>query len=172
VARRLGATTWKTKDEAAQAHVASRSVVLAKPLSYMNVSGVPLAKIARWWKTPPAGLLIVVDDLDLPFGRMRMRESGSSGGHNGLKSIMEHFGTDFPRLRVGIGRSRDEAIDHVLSAFTLEEERALTDIVDAAAAGALCWLERGPIDAMNLVNGWRLPGEGRNVAGTTDNSAQ
>jgi PTH1 family peptidyl-tRNA hydrolase len=135
--------------------VAARSVVLAKPLSFMNDSGRPLGKIARWWKAQPADLLVVVDDLDLPFGKLRMREDGSSGGHNGLKSIIEYFGTGFPRLRVGIGRSSHEAIDHVLSAFSPEEERMLAGIIDVAADGVERWLARGPVDAMNLVNAWR-----------------
>jgi PTH1 family peptidyl-tRNA hydrolase len=131
---------------------------LVKPLSFMNDSGRPLGKIARWWKTPPADLLVVVDDLDLPFAKLRMRETGSSGGHNGLKSIIEYFGTEFPRLRVGIGRSGFEAIDHVLSTFSAEEERELPAIIDVAADGIQRWLERGPVDAMNLVNAWRPEG--------------
>jgi PTH1 family peptidyl-tRNA hydrolase len=143
--------------------------VLVKPLSFMNDSGRPLGKIARWWKTPPEQLLVVVDDLDLPFGRLRMRESGSSGGHNGLKSIIEYFGTGYPRLRVGIGRSGFEAIDHVLSTFSSEEERELKAILDVAADGVLRWLERGAVDAMNVVNGWRPEGR-RNAPQDADNT--
>lgn len=159
MARRLGVTKWKTKDGAAQAHVAASSVVLVKPQSYMNASGIPLARIARWWKTPASDLLVVVDDLDLPLGRLRMRASGGSGGHNGLKSIIEHFGAEFPRLRAGIGRSGDEAIDHVLSPFTNDEESMLESVVCIAADGILLWLERGAVEAMNLVNASRAPGE-------------
>ncbi len=127
----------------------------------MNDSGFPLYRIARWWKTPPQDLLVVVDDLDLPFEKLRMRESGGSGGHNGLKSVIEHFGEGFPRLRIGIGRSNEDAIDHVLSSFTPEEERALGPIVNVAADGVQRWLETGAVDAMNLVNAWRpeTPGE-------------
>jgi PTH1 family peptidyl-tRNA hydrolase len=162
VGRRFGTDAWRKKDNAAQLHVAARAVVLVKPLSYMNDSGIPLSKIARWWKTPPESVLVVVDELDLPFGRLRMRESGGSAGHNGLKSIIEHFGQTFPRLRVGIGRGGDrDAIDRVLSTFDAQEERALDAIVGAAADGVIAWLESGPSDAMNLVNGWRsAQGEG------------
>jgi PTH1 family peptidyl-tRNA hydrolase len=159
VARRLAVTTWKNKDGAAQAHVAARAVVLVKPQSYMNDSGIPLARISHWWKTPAGDLLVVVDDLDLPLGRLRMRASGGSGGHNGLKSIIEHFGTEFSRLRAGIGRSSDEAIDHVLSPFTRDEESVLDAVVGIAADGVLLWLERGAVDAMNFINAWRPPGE-------------
>ena len=121
----------------------------------MNDSGYPLFKIARWWKTPPEDLLVVVDDLDLPFGRLRMRASGGSGGHNGLRSIIEHFGEGFPRLRIGIGRSEEDPIDHVLSTFTPDEERVLEPILDLAAQGVLRWLDSGVVDAMNAVNSWR-----------------
>jgi PTH1 family peptidyl-tRNA hydrolase len=157
VARRLGVEHWKKKDETQQAHVASRSVVLVKPLSYMNESGRPIAKIAGWWKTPPADVLVVNDDLDLPFGRLRMRANGGSGGHNGLKSIIEYLGEDFPRLRLGIGRGRSDTIDYVLSNFSAEEEQTLPTLIGVAADGVLRWLERGPLDAIQYVNGWRLP---------------
>ena len=116
----------------------------------------PLARIAAWWKVAPAELLVVSDDLDLPFGRLRMRRSGGSGGHNGLKSVIEHFGEGFPRLRVGIGRgAADDAIDHVLLTFDALEEQRLGEIVEAAARGVLCWLDEGGDAAMNLVNGWQ-----------------
>jgi len=157
VARRLGSPHWKKKDAAAQAHVAGSSLVLVKPQSYMNESGWPLSRIAGWWKTPARDMLVVVDDLDLPFGRLRMRESGGSGGHNGLKSIIENFGDGFPRLRIGIGRGADDAIDHVLSVFSREEEAALTAILSAAADGIERWLAAGPVEAMNTLNVWRLP---------------
>jgi peptidyl-tRNA hydrolase, PTH1 family len=155
VARRLGVDHWKKRDEALQAHVARNGVVLVKPLSYMNDSGRPVAKIASWWKTPPAEVLIVSDDLDLPFGRLRMRAGGGSGGHNGLKSIIEYLGDGFPRLRVGVGRDRTDAIDYVLSPFGADEERELPQLIDTAASGVVRWLERGPTDAIQFVNAWR-----------------
>jgi len=155
VARRLAAGAWKTKDAAAQTHVAAARVVLVKPQSYMNESGGPLQRIAAWWKTPPEHMLVISDDLDLPFGRLRMRLNGGSGGHNGLKSIIARFGQDFPRLRIGIGRGRADTIDYVLSNFTPEEERALNTIVAAAADGVERWLSGDAAAAIQLVNGWR-----------------
>jgi PTH1 family peptidyl-tRNA hydrolase len=155
VARRLGATQWKKKDEALQAHVAARAVVLVKPQSFMNESGGPLGRAASWWKAPPEDVLVVSDDLDLPFGRLRMRASGSSGGHNGLKSIIARFGEGFPRLRIGIGRGRNDTIDYVLSNFNGDEERELGTLIDVASEGVLRWLERGPTDAIQFVNAWR-----------------
>ena len=156
VARHFGVTKWRKKDAAEQAHLAAQSLVLVKPQSYMNESGRPIGKIAGWWKTPPAEVLVVVDDLDLPFGRLRMRAASGSGGHNGLKSIIEYLGEDFSRLRIGIGRGgEDDAIDRVLSTFTADEERRLEPILDVATEGVLLWLDRGAVDAMNYVNAWR-----------------
>ena len=157
VARRFGVERWKKKDEALQAHVAARNVVLVKPQSFMNDSGRPVAKIAGWWKASAADVLVTSDDLDLPFGRLRMRANGGSGGHNGLKSIIEVAGEGFPRLRIGIGRGRNDTIDYVLSNFSPDEERALEKIVEVAADGIVRFLERGPVDAINYVNAWRSP---------------
>ena len=156
IARRLGVERWRKKDGAEQAHVASASVVLVKPQSYMNESGGPIARVAAWWKGRPEDVLVVVDDLDLPFERLRMRANGGSGGHNGLKSVIEHLGEDFPRLRIGIGRNaEDDAIDRVLSHFSADEERRLVAVIEAAADGVMRWLESGVVDAMNYVNAWR-----------------
>jgi PTH1 family peptidyl-tRNA hydrolase len=154
VARRLGAPAWKTKDGAAQAPVAARSAVLVKPQTFMNDSGTPLQRAAAWWKVEAPDVLVVTDDLDLPFGRLRMRALGGSGGHNGLKSVILHFGEDFPRLRAGIGRGGPDAIDHVLSTFDAAERERLPEVIDAAAGGVLLWLDSGIIEAMNAVNGW------------------
>jgi peptidyl-tRNA hydrolase, PTH1 family len=152
VARRLGVEHWRKKDFARQAHVAAKRVVLVEPLTYMNNSGFPVRKIAAWWKTPRPEIFVVNDDLDLPFGRLRLRAGGSSGGHNGLKSIIDELGgDDFPRLRIGIGRS-GEAIDHVLSRFGPAEEAEFDRVVDVAAGGVLLWLEQGITAAMNAVN--------------------
>ncbi len=167
VARRLGVAHWKNKDGMQQAHIAARSVVLAKPLSFMNESGIPLGKLAGWWKAAPADLLVLSDDLDLPFGRLRMRASGGSGGHNGLKSVIAHVGEGFPRLRVGIGRGRVDTIDYVLSNFSGDEERALETLVGVAAEGVLRWLDRGATEAIQYVNGWKpavVPSEANGAA--------
>jgi PTH1 family peptidyl-tRNA hydrolase len=157
VARRFGVEHWRKKDEALQVHVAAHRVVLVKPQSFMNESGRPVAKIAGWWKAAAPDVLVISDDLDLPFGRLRMRANGGSGGHNGLKSIIEVAGEGFPRLRIGIGRGRSDTIDYVLANFSSEEEHMLGSIVDVAAGGVIRFLERGPVDAINYVNAWRAP---------------
>ena len=85
-----------------------------------------------------------------------MRPAGS-GGHNGLKSIIAHFGEAFPRLRLGIGRGRADTIDYVLANFSGDEERDLAMLIDVAATGVERWLDRGPVDAIQYVNAWRMP---------------
>ena len=153
LAERWGATDWLRKGEARYALDRARDVVLVKPQSYMNLSGRPVQSIATFYKVPPQRILVVVDDLDLPFGTLRMRASGSSGGHNGLKSLIEVFGQDFPRLRIGIGRGHDpDAIDRVLGNFSATEAQDIPAIVDRAVAGVELWLTQGVTAAMNLVN--------------------
>ncbi|GAC1303368.1 MAG: aminoacyl-tRNA hydrolase [Vulcanimicrobiaceae bacterium] len=155
VARRFGVENFKKKDGAQQVHVAARAVVLVKPLSFMNESGLPLGRIASWWKAAAPELLVLSDDLDLPFGRLRMRAGGGSGGHNGLKSVIATFGESFARIRIGIGRDRGETIDYVLGNFSVDEERALEAIVAVAADGVERWLASDPAGAIQLVNAWR-----------------
>ena len=120
----------------------------------MNLSGPPALGVATFYKVPPPRILVVVDDLDLPFARIRLRAEGSSGGHNGLKSLIEVFGTAFPRLRVGIGRDRENgaAISHVLGAFSSEEAEALPAIVDRCIAGIELWVRGDMQAALNCVN--------------------
>ena len=109
----------------------------------MNASGEAVAPIAARRKTARPYILVVYDDLDIPFGRLRMRQDGSAGGHNGMKSLIHSLGgQDFPRLRIGIGRGEREAIDHVLSPFTPEEFDRLNEIIAAAADGVEQWLTR------------------------------
>lgn len=118
--------------------IGASCVMLVKPLTFMNLSGQSVAPLARGQGVPPNRILVVSDDLDLPPGRIRLREGGGAGGHNGHKSISASLGTqDYPRLRVGIGRPGDETIDHVLSRFD-PEERA---IVDAAVRVASAMIE-------------------------------
>ncbi len=155
LARRWGADDWSKKRNARIALDRARRVVIVEPLDYMNASGPPTQGIATTYKVPPADILVVVDDLDLPFGRLRVRAAGSAGGHNGLKSLIAVFGEGFPRLRVGIGRDREsgEAIRHVLGRFSDDELQAIESLTDRAIAGIEAWLRDGPVAAQNLVNG-------------------
>jgi PTH1 family peptidyl-tRNA hydrolase len=153
LARRWSVRDWHKKGEARYALDRSHDVILVEPQSYMNLSGRPVQSIATFYKVPPPRILVIVDDLDLPFGTLRMRADGSSGGHNGLKSLIEVFGQGFPRLRIGIGRGHDaDAIDRVLGEFSENERKELPAIVDRAIAGAEMWLTGGVTAAMNVVN--------------------
>jgi PTH1 family peptidyl-tRNA hydrolase len=154
LARRRRLESWTKRKDARVALDRAGRMAIVEPLAYMNLSGPPTLGVATFYKVPPARTLVVVDDLDLPFGRLRLRASGSSGGHNGLKSLIEAFGQDFPRLRVGIGRDREDAaaIRHVLGAFSAEESTALPEVVDRCIAGIETWLDAGIAAAMNRVN--------------------
>ena len=156
VASRYGLTSWKTKDSARQIYDSQRRVVLIEPTSFMNLSGTPVRLISSWYRTPPDGVLVVVDDMDLPFGSLRMRPFGGHGGHNGLRSIIATIGDRFPRLRVGVGRPEFESIEHVLSAFNAQERVVLPRIIGAAADGVQRWLDEGLEAAMQFVNNWVL----------------
>lgn len=154
VARRYGIAHWKKKDAAQQAVDSSRRVVFVKPTSFMNLSGAPVRLISTWYRTPPEGVLVVSDDMDLPFGKLRMRPTGGHGGHNGLRSIIATLGEGFPRIRVGVGRPEFDSIDHVLGSFNDDERRALPDLIDGAAEGVRLWIEDGLEAAMRFVNTW------------------
>jgi len=157
LARRLSIENWKTKDDARQAYDSGRRLVLVQPQSYMNNSGVPVRLIASWYRVKPQDLLVVFDDMDIPYGRVRMRPFGGHGGHNGMRSIIATMGDQFPRIRFGIGRPNNESIDHVLSPFTAEELRELPVLVDAAATCAERWMKNGVDDAMQFINTFELP---------------
>ena len=149
----IGLRDWKKKGDALFALDRERGALLVKPQSYMNLSGPPAQGLATFYKVPPERMLVVVDELDLPFETLRMRASGSAGGHNGLKSLIGVFGQQFPRLRVGIGRGRDaDAIDRVLGDFSPAEQRRLPGVIDRAIAGIETWRTSGPAAAMNVVN--------------------
>ena len=156
LADRLALSSWKTKDSARQIYDSVRRIVLVEPTSYMNLSGTPVRLISSWYRTPPDEVLVVVDDMDLPFGSMRMRPFGGHGGHNGLRSIIATIGDRFPRLRVGVGRPEHDTIDHVLSPFSKEQSAQLPAVIAAAADGVRLWLDEGLDPAMQFVNNWEL----------------
>jgi PTH1 family peptidyl-tRNA hydrolase len=133
---------------------AADQVLLVKPMRYMNRSGGPLRAALRQTEVGVTGdLLVVADDIDLPLGRIRLRRSGSAGGHNGLRDIIATFGTDeFHRLRVGVGRS-GEAASHVLATFGPDERELATEMVAVGADAAERWLTEGIDAAMNAFNG-------------------
>lgn len=133
--------------------VDGEKIVLIKPQTYMNLSGSAVREAAHWYKVPPDQMLVVADDIDLPFGAIRMRASGSSGGHNGFKSVFAELGTqDVPRMRLGVGRGPGEASRQVLSRFSDSEQKALPELIRAAADCALSWRRDGILSTMNRCN--------------------
>jgi PTH1 family peptidyl-tRNA hydrolase len=135
-------------------------VALAEPTTMMNLSGRAVAQLRKRcnvWEL--ANLLVVVDDMDLPLGTVRIRPRGSAGGHNGLKSIIDAVGgQEFARLRIGVGRPPPgvDPIDHVLTRFTPDDRRIIDRAIEVAADGVECWIEYGVEETMNRFNG--LPG--------------
>jgi len=129
-------------------------VLLSKPLTFMNRSGEAVAALARYYDVDPADLLVVVDDIDIPFGRLRAKASGSAGTHNGLRSVVERLGTQFPRLRVGGGRgdARRDLADHVLAKFEPAEREQLESIITRAADAAEMFAAEGIVKVMNTYN--------------------
>jgi len=145
---------WLAKAETAQTVLAGQPVLLAKPVTFMNLSGEAVAPLARKRGLEPADVVVVSDDIELPVGRLRIRAHGGSGGHNGLKSVIEQLGSEeFARVRVGIGRSAGDATGHVLGRFSAEERRALEPVIAAAADAVEGILRDGAEVAMNKFNG-------------------
>jgi PTH1 family peptidyl-tRNA hydrolase len=130
----------------------SRRVVLAKPMTYMNVSGGPVAALRQFYRVEPADIVVVHDELDLPFGAVRLKQGGGEGGHNGLRSISQSIGTkDYVRVRVGIGRppGRQDPVDFVLRDFASAERKELDLIVDRAADAVEAVVRDGLVAAQN-----------------------
>jgi peptidyl-tRNA hydrolase, PTH1 family len=147
-------STWErsTKWEALSAWCGD--VLLVKPISFMNRSGHPLFAIAQFYKIAATEILVVLDDLALPLGRIRLRSSGGPGGHNGLESIIVQFGTEeIPRLRIGIGAApREGAVDYVLGRFFEEEKPVVRSTIDRAVEASKCAIDNGVVSAMNTFN--------------------
>jgi PTH1 family peptidyl-tRNA hydrolase len=130
-------------------------VWLVKPTTFMNESGEAVGEFVRYFKIDPADLLVIVDDVQLPLAKLRARARGSAGGHNGLKSIVGHLGSDFCRLRIGVGRgdARRDLADHVLARFEREEEADVEAMTSRAADAAEMFVRSGIATVMNAYNG-------------------
>ena len=146
----------------AAGRIAGQRVSLAKPLTFMNLSGKAVGALMRFYKLTPSDLLVVYDDLDLPLGKVRIRAGGGSGGHKGMKSIIERLGThDFARLRIGIGRPpAGDPINYVLQNLSNEEMIDLERAFARSGEAVIVWLNDGIGVAMNQFN-WMPDGKGR-----------
>jgi PTH1 family peptidyl-tRNA hydrolase len=155
---RLNARGMKMQSKAIviSATHAERKLILAKPQTYMNLSGASVQGLAHFYKIPLTNLMVLSDDLDLPFGTIRIRASGGAGGQRGLLSIIERLGSkDFPRLRLGVGRppGRMEPADYILQDFSRQDLAALSEILDRGADAVLTFVTEGLNAAMNKFNG-------------------
>jgi PTH1 family peptidyl-tRNA hydrolase len=137
---------WRRSDE---------PVILVKPLTFMNLSGQAVGELARYFKIEPADVLVIVDEAQLPLGKLRARARGSAGGHNGLKSVIAHIGDEFGRLRLGVGRgdARRDLADHVLSRFDKDEAAEVDRMITRAADAADTFITAGIAAVMNQYNG-------------------
>jgi PTH1 family peptidyl-tRNA hydrolase len=140
----------------ASAVIGGQGVLLMKPTTYMNLSGEAVGDAARFYKIPADHVLVISDDVDLPLGKLRIRKGGSAGGHNGLKSIIQHLGTDqFPRLKVGVGGKPHpdyDMADWVLGQLQGEDKKTMDESVQRAADAIECLLQDGADRAMNKFN--------------------
>lgn len=158
LARRKGFRFNKLRFRAwtAEWMVNGEKVLVMKPQTYMNLSGESVGEAARFYKVPADHVLVISDDVSLPVGKLRIRKSGSAGGHNGLKNIIQHLGTDaFPRIKVGVGMPEHpdhEMIDWVIGKPQGEEAKTLRAALDRAAEAALCIVDEGADRAMNRFN--------------------
>ncbi len=135
--------------------IAGEEVLLMRPQTFMNNSGIAVRQAADFYKVPADHILIIYDDIALPLGSLRLRKSGSAGGHNGVKSIIAHLGTqDFPRIRIGVGGNKNtDLIDYVLGDFSKADKPVIQEAIERAAEAAVCVLSNGMDTAMNRYNG-------------------
>ncbi len=165
LAARLGVTFSQEKYRGliAKARYQVEEVLLVKPLTYMNLSGDCVARVMRYTTAELEDLLIVADDVNLPLAKLRIRAGGSAGGHNGLKSIFDHLGTqEVARLRIGVGQCKADGglTGHVLGAFGAEERPDAEAMVEKAVEAALAFVSQGLAKAMNVYNAKNVdPGE-------------
>jgi len=161
LAARAGAVGRVLEDAwLADARLGELELCLAKPLAYMNRSGEPVARLLAALGRAPADLVVVLDDVALPLGTIRVRERGSAGGHNGLRSIVEALGTEeFPRVRIGVrqGELPQELADYVLAEVAAEDEPLFRESVSRAADAVVCLVQEGAAAAMSRFNGRPRP---------------
>lgn len=134
--------------------IAGERVILARPMTYMNLSGEAVASICRMHKIPPEDVIVIVDDVALPIGKIRLRLKGSAGGHNGLTSVEQHLHTqEYPRIRIGVGSAQPgRMIDHVLGKFHRDEREAISEAIERTADAVEAALADGFQNAMNRFN--------------------
>jgi PTH1 family peptidyl-tRNA hydrolase len=145
----------KFKGEYGEGFINGNKVILLKPYTFMNLSGESVREAIDFYKLTEEEVLIIYDDISLEVGRLRIREKGSAGGHNGIKSIINHIGTDvFTRIKIGVGAPKGDLVNHVLGKFSKEEVNILKQTLDVVAKATEDIIANGAKDAMNKFNGF------------------
>lgn len=143
----------KHKALVGEGRIAGQKVLLVKPQTFMNLSGESLRAVMDYYKVDIEDMIVIYDDIDLPAGTVRIRKKGSAGTHNGMRSIVQHLGTDFPRIRMGIGNERKgDLVDFVLGGFSKEDKEVLEPAIERAALSVEMYVDEGIEKAMNKYN--------------------
>lgn len=146
----------KFKGMCGEGFINGEKVILLKPTTYMNLSGESIREAIDFYKLSNEDILVIYDDISLDVGRLRIRDKGSAGGHNGIKSIIAHLGTDiFPRIKVGVGQPNVDLVHYVLGKFSKEEMEVLSESIDASTKAAVEILSNDVKTAMNKFNGFK-----------------
>lgn len=139
-----------------EGRIGTEKVLLLKPSTYMNLSGESVGEAAAFYKVPPENIILIYDDISLEVGRLRIRKKGSPGGHNGIKSVTAHLGTDaFPRVKIGIGGPQRDLVKHVLGKFQQEERGIVDRTLSAAKDAVIAMVKTGVDSAISEYNGFR-----------------
>lgn len=136
--------------------IANKKVILLKPTTYMNLSGDSIREVMNFYKLAEGEVIVLYDDISLGIGRLRIREKGSAGGHNGIKSIITNLSTDiFPRIKIGVGQPKGDLVSHVLGKFNKDEQEILKESMEASALAVEIILKEDTKEAMNKLNGFK-----------------
>lgn len=147
----------KFKGVCGEGFIEGKKVILLKPTTYMNLSGESIREVINFYKIDNNNIIVIYDDISLEIGKLRIREKGSAGGHNGIKSIIANLSTDvFPRIKIGVGQPKGDLVSHVLGRFNKEEAQDLKEVIDASIKAVEIIMKNGAKAAMNELNGFKL----------------
>ena len=147
----------KFKGMYGEGFISGQKVLLLKPTTYMNLSGESIREVINFYKIDNNNIIVIYDDISLEIGKLRIREKGSAGGHNGIKSIIANLSTDvFPRIKIGVGQPKGDLVSHVLGRFNKEEAQDLKEVIEASIKAVEIIMKNGAKAAMNELNGFKL----------------
>jgi len=153
----IDVTRVKFKGVIGEGFIGGEKVILLKPTTYMNLSGESVREAMNFYKLTEEDVVIIYDDISLEVGKIRIREKGSAGGHNGIKSIISNINTDvFPRIKIGVGQPTGDLVSHVLGRFSKEEAEDLKEVIEVSSNAVEIIMKSGTKDAMNKLNGFKL----------------